>query len=248
MKYICTALGDFSVMHRGYREMIECLVAEGRERRMRTVAVGNGSTGMLTIEEQDYILMEMGVDEFRAYGLGELEKEGLTVIAARPAMEAGKVITNEWVMEELQVGNMEMVEKLCGHPYTMVGKVVHGKALGRTVGMPTANLAASKEKVLPPNGVYASTVEIDGAVYRGITNVGLRPTVDDTDLITVETFIQEFSEDIYDQVILLKLYMFIRGIKKFNGLAEVKAQVEKDLTCAKEFFENQNYDSVWGKH
>ena len=108
------------------------------------------------------------------------------------------------------------------------GEVVHGKALGRTVGMPTANLKVSVG-TLPENGVYATRITIDGQKYLSVTNIGSRPSVDENEQVTVETYILDFDEDIYGKKVELELHQFLRPIQKFNSLEEVFAQVKKDV-------------------
>lgn len=117
----------------------------------------------------------------------------------------------------------------------LVGEIVHGKGLGRTVGMPTANLQVMRGK-LPEEGVYATRVKIAGKTWDSITNIGRRPSVDDEKTITVEIFIFDFEQDIYGEIVELEIYKFLRGVKKFKDLQAVKEQVKKDLIEASEYF------------
>ena len=114
-------------------------------------------------------------------------------------------------------------------PVHLAGKVVHGKALGRTVGMPTANIQVCDESLLPECGVYATRVLIGDKTYKAVTNIGMRPTVDNESKITVEAHILDFERDIYAERVVLEVYKFLRPIQKFNSLEEVRAQVEKDI-------------------
>ena len=120
-------------------------------------------------------------------------------------------------------------------PVILIGKIVHGKALGRTVGMPTANLCIEEEK-LPEAGVYATRIQIGEKIYNSVTNIGKRPTVDQDERITVETFIFDFDENIYGETVVLEVCKFLRSIQKFQNLEEVHAQVEKDVLEAKMYF------------
>ena len=122
-------------------------------------------------------------------------------------------------------------------PLILAGKVVHGKALGRTVGMPTANIAVCDESALPECGVYATKLVVDGRSYQAVTNIGLRPTVDEEPQITVEAHIIDFDEDIYGKDVVLEVYKFLRPIQKFNSLEEVHAQVKKDIEMTKFFLD-----------
>ncbi|MBO8436605.1 MAG: riboflavin kinase [Spirochaetes bacterium] len=114
----------------------------------------------------------------------------------------------------------------------LTGKVIHGKGLGRTVGMPTANLQPARGSEIPPQGVYASLVHIKDGVYIGVTNIGERPTVDNDSRFTIETNINSFDKDIYGETMTLTILYFLRPIKKMKSLKEVKEQVDKDMAKA----------------
>lgn len=120
-------------------------------------------------------------------------------------------------------------------PIILEGEVVHGKALGRTVGMPTANLHISCGE-LPEVGVYATRIKIDDKVFNSVTNVGRRPTVDEEEQITVETYILDYAEDIYGKNVVLEVCRFLRPVKKFHNLEEVHEQVERDIVEARKYF------------
>jgi len=116
------------------------------------------------------------------------------------------------------------------------GRVVHGQAKGRTVGMPTANLSVKSEDELPVPGVYASRVLIGDESFLGVTNVGTRPSVDDREEITVETLILDFDREIYGQEIWLEIYEYLRPVERMESLKAVQCQVEKDSLRVRELF------------
>ncbi len=116
------------------------------------------------------------------------------------------------------------------------GEVIHGKALGRTVGKPTANLKVAEGQVLPPDGVYASIGIIEGKRYKAVTNVGRRPSVDDDEKVTIETYFLELNEDLYGKELTLEFLGFIRPTKKFKNLNEVSEQIQKDIEVAYSIF------------
>lgn len=116
------------------------------------------------------------------------------------------------------------------------GAVEHGKALGRTVGMPTANLRVDEGCALPEAGVYATVSEIDGKKLLSVTNIGIRPSVDDSPVWTVESYIVGFSGDLYGERLTLTVLEKIRPQMKFTSLDEVKKQVEADVVRAKEIY------------
>jgi riboflavin kinase/FMN adenylyltransferase len=122
-------------------------------------------------------------------------------------------------------------------PIFLTGKVVHGKALGRTVGMPTANIEVADKHLLPECGVYATCVLVEGKKYLAVTNIGLRPTVDQEQQVTVEAHILDFDQDIYGQSVELEVHKFLRPIRKFTSLEEVQKQVEKDIEEAKQYLQ-----------
>ena len=123
-------------------------------------------------------------------------------------------------------------------PVVLIGKVVRGKALGRTVGMPTANLCIT-EGTMPEEGVYATRIQIGDGVYISVTNIGRRPTVDNESYITVETFIIDFDKEIYGERAILEVHQFLRPIQKFDSLQEVQMQVQQDVEMAKIYFKEK---------
>lgn len=131
-----------------------------------------------------------------------------------------------------------MMEKWLDPPLCLRGNVVHGRAKGRTVGMPTANLEVKDREMLPEPGVYASRVIIGTEEYLGVTNVGKRPSVDDRDEITVETLILAFDREIYGQEISVKLYVYLRPVMRMESLKAVQLQVEKDSLRVRELLRN----------
>lgn len=141
----------------------------------------------------------------------------------------GREISSSFVREELEKGNMERVAELIGAPYSITGTVVHGKRLGRTIGMPTVNLIPDTDKLLPPNGVYYSQVSYRGNHYRSISNIGCKPTVSNENVMGVETYLYDFKEDIYGKDIIVNLFSFKRPEMKFASLEELKAQMQKDI-------------------
>ena len=117
-------------------------------------------------------------------------------------------------------------------PCRLKGTVVHGKALGRTVGMPTANLKIYDTE-LPQSGVYVTRIHIGQEVFDSVTNIGTRPSVDSAKDITVETYIFDFKQDIYGTDVVLEVLEFLRPVQKFADLGQVQEQVQKDIANAK---------------
>lgn len=138
-------------------------------------------------------------------------------------------ISSTWIRNEIEKSDLSTVKKLLGYDYFFKGKVVHGKQLGRTIGFPTLNLIPSPNKILPEYGVYESEVVIDNLMYKGVTNIGIRPTIDDGTYVTVETFVLDFDEDVYDSDVIIRLKKFIRPEQKFDSVNGLKKQLEADI-------------------
>lgn len=129
------------------------------------------------------------------------------------------------------INNLEKVPD-----YVLTGEVIHGKGLGKTMGMPTANIKPAEE-IIPPAGVYIAMVSVDGREYAGITNIGTRPTVDSDETPTFETNIFDYEGDLYGKKLTLKLFKRLRPQMKFASKEELIAQIARDSARAREFFE-----------
>lgn len=142
-----------------------------------------------------------------------------------------EIISSTSIRKELIEGNVRKAFNMLSRPYMLSGKVVDGKKLGRTIGFPTANLEINKEKVIPKKGVYYTNVKINEKIFKGITSVGNNPTVNGQEL-TVETYILDFSNDIYGKEINIYFIDRIRDEIKFNNLNELIEQLKKDKKFA----------------
>lgn len=143
------------------------------------------------------------------------------------SQEKEKVSTTT-IKKLLQEGAIQQVEQLLGSPYFILGEVVLGNQIGRTIDFPTANIKLDSHKVILKNGVYAVQVCYAGKQYKGIANLGRKPTVDGNQQL-LEVHIFDFEKEIYGQEIVVYFLKFIREIKKFNGLQELKNQIKKDI-------------------
>lgn len=143
----------------------------------------------------------------------------------------GEEVSSTRVREAVRRGEMEAAARMLGVPYSVTGNVEHGMRLGRTLGMPTANLLPEADKLLPPNGVYYARVAVDGVDYKGISNVGCKPTVSDRQMMGVETYLYDFDGDLYGRDISVQLLAFRRPEMKFDGVEGLKAQLDKDIVA-----------------
>jgi riboflavin kinase/FMN adenylyltransferase len=177
-----------------------------------------------------------GTDHCNIIALRECAaKYGYTLVECETILADGEPVTSERIAKELAEGTLQKANQLLGHPYLIMGQVMHGKALGRTVGMPTANLGFSEYKQLPAYGVYGALTKIDGKNVKGLTNIGKRPSVDNYNYVTIETFLLDYSGDLYDRTIAFEIHRYIRGVIKFNNLDEVRAQVNLDIESIKTY-------------
>lgn len=172
---------------------------------------------------------------YKRSGNAELLRElapkfGYKLVVIPKLQEEGEDVSSSRIRACISDGRMEEANMLLGEPpYTIFGEVVHGKKLGSTVlNMPTANQAPSAAKFLPPNGVYVSRILSKGKTYYGISNIGVKPTVDDHIEKGVETFIFDFNEDIYGSNIAVSLLHFVRPEQKFACFDDLKEQMYKD--------------------
>ncbi len=169
------------------------------------------------------------------YLLRNMSKElGFDLCLIDKVMLDGEEVSSTRIRNQVTDGNMKMVSRLLGNEYSICGIVEHGRHLGHTIGVPTVNVLPPDNKLLPPFGVYSSTVVIDGKEYPGMTNVGRKPTISEKEKVGVETYIYDFDEDIYDKLIEIRLKKFIRPEMKFDSIEDLKKQIQNDLKSARD--------------
>lgn len=164
-------------------------------------------------------------------------KYGYELIVIEKLQMDHQDVSSTRIRAYLEKGEMEEAALLLGRPYAVLGEVVHGKALGRTIQIPTANQCADQNKLLPPNGVYISRIHIRGeeGSYYGITNVGVKPTVEEHAAKDVETNIVDFHRDIYGSIIKVELLHYRRPEMQFSSLEALREQMEKDVNAAVQY-------------
>ena len=161
------------------------------------------------------------------------EKNLISVEKTETFSYKGERVSSTRIRECLINDNFQEASELLGKPYTFNGKVVYGQQLGRTLGVPTANLWLPKNK-LPVSGVYIVKIEHEGHLYGGIANMGIRPTVGGQNPV-LEVHVFDFSKNLYGQKINVEFLKKIRDEKKFDGLEELKDQIFEDIAFAKEY-------------
>lgn len=149
----------------------------------------------------------------------------------------GVRVSSTYIRRLLEQGDISTANRFLGHPHTLTGKVVSGRGLGHTIGIPTANLLLPPELVTPKLGVYACKAIVDGNSYLAVTNIGSRPTVGGHQ-VRVESWLLDFDGDLYGKHLCLLFYAFLRPEQKFESLEEMRREIEKNAAETRKIFEN----------
>ena len=165
----------------------------------------------------------------QAYG----ETLGFTVsVTDRIDDASGLKLSSSAVREALKAGDMDRAAAILGRPFAIQGEVIHGDKRGRTIGVPTANIAMG-DYMRPAYGVYATRTRLpDGRVIKGVANLGVRPMFE-IEQPLLEVWLLDFNESLYGQTLETELVAFLRGEMKFDGLDELKVQIEADASAAR---------------
>jgi riboflavin kinase/FMN adenylyltransferase len=149
----------------------------------------------------------------------------------------GITSSSTYIRKLIADGDMEQANEFLGHPHVLTDIVHYGYRLGRTLGTPTINMCFQEGVLIPAYGVYATRVYLDdGTEHIGVTNVGVRPTVNHTEHVTAETYILEFTGNLYGKMVRIEFYKRLRFEIKFNSIEELKAQIQKDAENSYEYF------------
>ena len=155
---------------------------------------------------------------------------GFRMEALPPVMMDGERISSTRIRQAIRDGSLDATAKMLGRPYTVEGKVVEGKKLGRQLGFPTANVERGEEQ-FPPDGVWAVRARVGEQRLEGVANLGVRPTVDG-ETRSLEVHLFRFSGDLYGAILEVEFVSHLRGEKKFGSLDELKAQISRDAEQA----------------
>jgi len=215
---------DFMLVQRFTLEFAKCSAKEFVEsivrscKQLKSLSVG-----------EDWVFgkgREGNVHSLRAWG----KEYGFEVYAIAPVMSDGERVSSTRIRQAIRDGNLMTIQEMLGRPYMVRGEVLHGRELARTLGFPTANIKVFNEQ-LPPDGVWAVEVRIDGDWVKGIGNLGKRPTVEDDQsaqrLLEVHLF--DFNNDLYGVELEVRFISYVREEKRFSGVDALKAQIEKDV-------------------
>ena len=150
----------------------------------------------------------------------------------------GQRVSSSVIRKLLDAGRINLARRMLGRPYGVEGVIIRGDRRGHTIGFPTANLKPHN-RVIPRYGVYATATLIDGISRKSITNIGVRPTFESDSAPSIETFVFDFDGDLYGDVLRVRFLHRIRDERKFNGIDELKAQIERDSKTARNYFRHQ---------
>ncbi len=155
-----------------------------------------------------------------------------------PAISIGEVaISSTKIRNAILEGNVAYAATLLGTPFVLQGKVVKGQQIGRTIGFPTANIdLENSEKIYPKNGVYAAKAYLGERLVYGVMNIGTRPTVANNGQVTIEVFLFDFTEEIYEQTIRVEVMQHIREEQRFDSIEDLKHQIQLDEITARTYF------------
>ena len=151
----------------------------------------------------------------------------------------GITVSSTHIRSLIEQGDLEEARHFLGHPHILSGTVVHGKQLGRTMGIPTSNLVVPNEVLVPAFGVYATRVVLPEGVWPAVTNVGVRPTVDSDGRVTVEPWILDYSGDLYGRPIRVEFYKQLRPERKFGSIDELKAAILRNAEETRAYFRTE---------
>ncbi len=203
-------------------------------------------------EFSDYIVNKFGAvcavcgENFRfgknASGTSSVLKEimaekGHDALIVPTLIDGAQPISSTRIRKLIEDGKLEQANAILGYPYGFSAEIVHGASIGHTIGFPTINQLLPKGKICPKHGVYASSVTVDGKKMYGVTNIGVKPTVTDRNSLLSETYIIDFSGNVYGKYADVRLYKMLRPEKKFSGLEELTENIRKNVSETKKYFE-----------
>jgi riboflavin kinase/FMN adenylyltransferase len=173
----------------------------------------------------------------RAGNLALLQKLGaqhhFEVVGIKPVAVNGTVVSSTAIRAAVEEGEFDKAAEMLGREYTILGTVKEGAHLGKKLGFPTANLSAHSEQ-FPPNGVYATEAKLGGATFRGVANLGTRPTIaSNKPERLLEVYFFDLDRDIYGEDVEVRFLRYLRPEQKFDSLDDLKAQITRDVQTAR---------------
>ncbi len=176
---------------------------------------------------------------FGRFGKGDVNllrafcrEKGIGCDIIEPVEVNGEIVSSTLIRAYLDQGHIQQASALLGHNHFISAPVIHGKELGREIGVPTINQNFAENACVPRYGVYKTRVHIGNDTYIGVTNVGVRPTTEESDVPRLETYILNFSGNLYTETVTLEFLEFIRAEQKFANVDELKQMIQKDIKKA----------------
>lgn len=199
------------------------------------------------IDDMDLCHIVVGHDfKFGYKGLGTAEKlkeycaqRGVGCDIIPPVCKDGVIVSSTLIRGLIESGEIEKANEYLGRPHTLTDVVRSGYHLGTQMGTPTINMRFPDGVIIPRHGVYAAKAYVDGEEYMSVTNVGVRPTVSEDGGVNVESFLLNFTGNLYGRLVRLDFYKFMRPERKFNDIDELAAQIKHDAESTREYFENK---------
>lgn len=199
------------------------------------------------IDDMDLCHIVVGHDfKFGYKGLGTAEKlkeycaqRGVGCDIIPPVCKDGVIVSSTLIRGLIESGEIEKANEYLGRPHTLTDVVRSGYHLGTQMGTPTINMRFPDGVIIPRHGVYAAKAYVDGEEYMSVTNVGVRPTVSEDGGVNVESFLLNYTGNLYGRLVRLDFYKFMRPERKFDDIDELAAQIKHDAESAREYFENK---------
>lgn len=162
------------------------------------------------------------------------EKAGIAFKEVKTLFINGEAVSTTRIRGLIENGRTDEAWLLLGRPYSISGEVVHGNRIGTHLGIKTLNMLPDETKALPKSGVYSTRCIIDGKLYKSVTDIGTKPTVETDNSMIIETHVFDFDDDVYGKTVRVEFLEYYRSEQKFDTLDELKQTILKDIKRRKE--------------
>jgi len=154
------------------------------------------------------------------------------------SLDDNKIVSSSSVSTHISNGEIDKANSMLGRTFRISGKVETGDKIGRTIGIPTANLSVSKNLIIPGDGIYAVKVKVNNQIYKGALSIGNRPVIKEDDSRKIEVYIIDFNKNIYGELIEISIISKIRNQENYDSLEELRFQIDKDIVQITNILEN----------
>ena len=209
------------------------MAAMSAERFMKDVLVERLGVKLLCVGYDHHFGKPQQGEGFEQY-VGYGKALGVELFMTSPFVLDGVTVSSSKVRRALAVGDVSVASSLLGYEYSFSGKVVHGAAIGRSLGFPTANISLFDDmKLLPADGVYAVRLSCEGKLYKGVMNIGVKPTIGENLRRTVEVYIIDYKGDLYGKDVVVAVLHRVRGEMAFESIEALRCQIQSDVEYVK---------------